>query len=236
MSMHEFEDLVETSIRTLARNASRSPHELRALYWNLYEFQDLWDTGFTKLRVLDLLLAARHTYRFHLSEHPDYQRFFDVFQNINNFSFVDVDPTQKWDAEHNPTAGYYKPPHLYCDVNSPLWCRFVQRGVLTGEDALFVERQNPIDLASTVVEDAFIQQNFDLIAWWHALLAPYLFMNFDEEEHNKHVAHASLRLVKQRFYQTEAHSIQLPDYGFLRRPPPDQVASSAFLTWWFQAR
>jgi hypothetical protein len=37
----------------------------------LYEFQDLWDTGFTKLRVLDLLLAARYTCRFLLLELRD---------------------------------------------------------------------------------------------------------------------------------------------------------------------
>jgi hypothetical protein len=204
MSMHEFEDLVEDSIRLLARNASHPRHDLRTLYWNLYEFHDLWDTGFTKQRVLDLLLAAHHTYRFHLSEHPDYQRFLDFFQHISAFSFIHVDPAQEWDAEHNPVAGYYQPPYLYCDVNSPLWSRFVRQGVLNGEDAVAVERQNPIDVTGTVVEDALSQHNFDLIARWRTLLGAYLFVNFDEEENRKHMALPSLAHVKRRFYQNRS--------------------------------
>lgn len=234
MSMHEFEDLVEASVRTLARSTRHSRNELRALYWNLYEFEALWDTGFTQFRVLDLLMAAHYTYRFDLSEHPYYQRFADFFQGLNTFSFLNVHPKEKWNAEKNPVAGYCEPPYLYCDVNSPLWYHFVQQGVLTGEDALFVERQDPLDLASTVVEDAFIQQNFGLIAEWYTLLAPYLLSTFDEKDINKLMALPSLTHIKQRFYQTEAHNVQLCDYGFLRRPIPDEV-DSALLSWWFQA-
>jgi hypothetical protein len=87
-----------------------------------------------------------------------------------------------------------------------------------------------------VVEDAFIQRNFDVLARWHTLLAAYLFMSFDEEENSKHMAIPSFAHVRRRFYQIEAHTVLLPDYGFLRRPPPNQVDSSAFLTWWFQDR
>ncbi len=238
MSMHEFEDLVEASVRTLAQSPRHSRQELRALYWNLYEFEALWDTHFTQLRVLDLLLAAHYTYRFDLSEHPDYQRDPHFFQSIKGFSFLNVHPQKEWDGEQNPVAGYCEPPYLYCDVNSQLWYRFVQQGVLTGEDALAVERQKSIDFASLVVEDAFAQQDFRLIAAWYALLAPYLLFTFSDEEVPKLMTLPSLIAIKRHYYQTEAHHVQLGDYGAFRRPTSEEMdemeMGRAVLSWWFQ--
>ncbi|HEY7418023.1 MAG TPA: hypothetical protein VH593_22775 [Ktedonobacteraceae bacterium] len=120
---------------------------------------------------------------------------------IKHFSCLNVHPKQEWDREKNPVAGYYEPLYLYCDVNSQLWYRFVQQGKLTGEDTFSVERQNPIDLAAMVVEDALTQKNFTLIAEWYALLAPYLLMTFSDEEINKLITLPSLTQIKQRYFQ-----------------------------------
>lgn len=237
MSMHEFEDLVEASIRLLARSAHHSHQERRSLYWNLYEFQALFDTGFTHFRVLELLLAAGYTYRFDLCEHPDYQQAADFFQRLHAFSFLYVHPTQPWNGEQNPMAGYYQPPFLYCDVNSPLWARFVRQGRLTGEDALAVERLDPLDLAHQVVEEAFLQQDFWLVAQWYMLLTPYLLMTFDEQAVTTLMELESLNQIKRRFYQTAAHTIELGSYGYLRRLTPEELdeEESPILSWWLQA-
>ena len=239
MSMHEFEDLVEASVHTLAHSQRHSRQELRALYWNLYNFEGWWDTGFTQRRVLDLLLAAHYTYRFDLPAHPDYRHYPAIFQSINQFSFLNVHPDQEYNREHNPTAGYCEPPYLYCDVNSQLWYRFVQLGVLIGEDTLPVERQDPIDVARVVVEDARAEQDFTLIAEWYLLLLPYALtfyaLNFPDEGIDKLTSHPSLTRIKQLYYQTEAHNVRLNDYGFLVRLTSNQVAEcdSAIISWWY---
>ena len=69
MSMHEFEDVVEGSIRLLT-TSHRSIEDLRCCYATLYHFQEEWDTGYTHFRVMDLLLSARYVYRIPVSEYP----------------------------------------------------------------------------------------------------------------------------------------------------------------------
>jgi len=72
MSMHEYEALVEQSVRTLSKSGRR---DLRDLYKSLYEFQGRYDTGYTQFRVIEHLLEARFLYRFPMRDHPDYERY-----------------------------------------------------------------------------------------------------------------------------------------------------------------
>ena len=136
MSMHEFEDLVEYSVRALAEFPQRDTLDLRSIYWWLYDFQNHWDTGFTHFRVIDALLDVRFVYRFDLAQHPDYDQHREFFDGLKDFAFIRVQPTESygksifdkvkgWTSD-NPVAGYYKAPHLYCDAGSPLWARMVE--------------------------------------------------------------------------------------------------------------
>ena len=92
MSMHEFEDLVEYSIRALADSALRDLLDVRSVCWWLYDFQNHWDTGFTHFRVMDSLLDFRFAYRFDLVQHPDYQRERAYFESLKDFAFILVTP------------------------------------------------------------------------------------------------------------------------------------------------
>ena len=58
MSMHEFENVVEESIRVLDRSKSKEL-DFRSLFYTLYDFQSWWDTGFTGFRVVDILLNGK---------------------------------------------------------------------------------------------------------------------------------------------------------------------------------
>ncbi len=69
--MHEFEDLVEQSVRCL--EASERPGlDHRSLFKQLYAFQEQYDTGYTHGRVLDILEKHRFTYSFPVDAHPDH--------------------------------------------------------------------------------------------------------------------------------------------------------------------
>ena len=89
MSMHEFEDLVEHSVHALA-STGRDPQELRSIYWNLYEFEARYDTGFTHFRNMEELLAARFVYRIPMTEHPDYAEHRVYFDGLHDFEFIDL--------------------------------------------------------------------------------------------------------------------------------------------------
>jgi len=131
MSMHEFEDLVEQSVRLLdaahdARLHAERPArrglgprvatpsdppggpdpDLRSAFHALYAFQGRWDTGFTHFRVIGILVKHRFAYVFDLEEHPHYAALGGRVLGDDKTLSVLRDPTKPWDEETNPAVGY----------------------------------------------------------------------------------------------------------------------------------
>jgi len=183
--MHEFEDLVEESVKVLAASERANQLDLRSMFWRLYDFQNHWDTGFTHFRVMDLLLQFRFVYRFDLKQHPDYEQYRTYFDSLTDFAFIHVDPLEPhgknfftpekgWQLP-NPVAGYTRPPDLYCNAGSPMWKRFIEAGILTGKDTLPPDEQiSLIDTAKEVMLEAEKQNAFTMIAAWYSLLSVHV--------------------------------------------------------------
>jgi hypothetical protein len=182
MSMHEFEYLVEASIVTLAER--RPPGlDLRSAFWNLYQFQDKFDCGFTHFRVMDELLAHRFVYRFPLGAHPRHGE--PAVRALldgagDDIKFVSVDPLAPW-SPTNPTAGCYRADGLYFDAGSPLWRDFVARGLLSGADAAPPQVLPMSLLMAEVLEGALAHQDGDLLSAWF-MLGPMAFDDHDDED------------------------------------------------------
>lgn len=217
MSMHEFEALVEDSVEILATSGRPGP-ELRSLYWNLYEFEAHWDTGFTHFRSMDRLLEARFVYRYAIPEHPDYAARRSYFDSLAGFSFVEPED-----------GGYVQPPALYFDAGSPLWQRFVELGRLTGSDA---ERPRRLPLTSIAYDVARLAEaagNRRLVSWWYRLLAPEL---LGDTQIGELEADPVLRDLRALVRRTGALAVK-DDYGLLRDPDPRDLAETPGLAWWF---
>jgi|SRR3989339_1135665 len=169
MSMHEFENVVEESIRVLDRSKSKEL-DFRSLFYTLYDFQSWWDTGFTGFRVVDILLNRRYTYRFSLKDHPGYEKHKLYFESIKDKDFEDIylKPEEK-DFEENIWAGYYRAPYLYCDAGSPLWEEMVKFGKLKGEDSIPPQKLDIIETIKTVLIEAQKQSNLEMLQLWYPL-------------------------------------------------------------------
>ena len=226
MSQHEFEELVELSVRELA-TSGRPQQELRSLYWNLFEYEGLFDTGFTQFRTISDLVAARFVYKLALDEHPDFFQHRDYFTKLKSVeaktvTFIEV-PGKDADG------GYYKLPHLYCAAGSALWQRLVELGRLTGPDA---ERPQPIDIMTIALDVARLAERKGepgLIGMWYRLLAPYA-LGQDMEELRASPTLGELRAMVKR---TDALAIKT-DYGMLRDPAPEDLREFPPLAWWFE--
>jgi len=228
MSMHEFEDLVEDSVRLLAATPGQA--DLRSVFWNLYELQAAWDTGFTHFRVMELLVEHHFVYRFELTDHPDHAQHAAYFDGLTADDFEIQPPgVKEWDG------GYTDWPHLYCDAGSPLWRRFVQLGRLGGADA---EPPQAIDLyaiARDVAGLAEARGNRPLIARWYRILAAHAMAQCTDgigESLRENPALRELRAIVQR---TGALEIAF-DYGLLdaKNYPPPELAGVPLLVWWYQ--
>jgi tetratricopeptide (TPR) repeat protein len=190
MSQHEFEDVVEQSINCIDRIEDPET-DFRSLIHTLYEFEAWWDTGFTNLRNIDVLVRRRFTYIFKLADHPEYEKLKDCFDVKERIQFVNKFPDREWNADKNPVAGYIctidggwgeefvrnnkafslNENILCCDVNSPLWQTFVDNGKLKGKDAEPARTTDFIETVRMIVSEADKQGNRELLSLWYPIFA-----------------------------------------------------------------
>jgi hypothetical protein len=108
------------------------------LIYNIYDFHDMWDTGFTKLRVFDILIKTGYFRLFDPSEHPDYEKYKDFFDALPESDEMyiydnpiaggtrDEKPTSYWfdysyDAEKDEEKTLNK---MCCEAGSSVWSYF----------------------------------------------------------------------------------------------------------------
>ncbi len=232
MGMHEFENVVEGSIRLLAREGADNL-DLRSIVYALYKYQSQFDTGFTNFRLIDILLAHRYAYKFSVNEHPDYgehKRFLDALGN--DFAHIQVNPSQAWDCTNNPTAGYYQHGYLYCDAGSRLWQRFVDAGVLQGRDARPPVPMKLSDIVAKIVSLAEVNKEIGLIRTWYPLFI------LDTKDFNSAATLRSLKdddsiqVIRSVTKRTAALDIEM-SYGLLTIPPLEEICDQPILYWWF---
>src|SRR5215467_7121176 len=161
MSMHEIEALTEKSIRLLDRTEGL---DHRSMFKSLYDFEGAFDTGFTRLRLLDILLKWRFAYRMALEDHPDYGQFKDALEGIRkeDFSHIERDPSAEWDCTANPTVAYWSEGHLYCEAGSEIWTKLSELGRFSGADCGSPEPIDIVDIADTVVSLAIAKGDKEL--------------------------------------------------------------------------
>jgi hypothetical protein len=222
MSMHEFENLVEASVNVLAVSG-RPQRELRDIYWNLYEFEGHWDTGFTHLRNIDQLVAARFVYRYPISGHPDYAERRGYFDGIDRFDFPHTD------GEYD--GGFIDPPHLYVEAGSKLWQRLVDLGDLTGPDAI-APRVMPLqEIALDVAQLAERDGDVELIGCWYRLLAAELPLYEMTPEHLR--SDENIAALRELVRGTGAMPVSL-GRNALSDPDEQTMAEYPGLGWWYR--
>lgn len=233
--MHEFEDLVDMSVRCLAQSKTKDSQALRSLFWNLYKFQEQWDTSFTQLRVLDILIEHKYLYRFELTEHPDYEAYKSILSNLNDFDFIHVNPEQIWHPETNPTSCFYYAPYLYCEAGSPLWLLMVESGRLQELDARSPVQIDSVELADSVIHEAEQQGDKALINMWFAALGVYLFSFYSDDQLEIIKSNPSIQDIKQIVKRTKALKSKA-GYGYLKQPTRRQLREYPFMDWWYELK
>lgn len=222
MAMHEFEDLVEMSVKLLAMSGL-SRERLRSLYFNLFELEARFDTSFTHFRTLQELLAARFVYCLTPSEHPEFQVARDYFEGLDSFSFIEV-------PGRRPDGSYYNPPYLYCDAGSPLWQRLVELGRLGGSDArapAVLPIQEVLEQVARLAEDI---GDVRLVAYAYRLLL-WALLDQDPLQLADDIAILRLREIVRR---TGALDLDVASGGCaLRNPTRQDLEDSPLLRFWF---
>lgn len=182
MSMYEIEGLVEDSVRLIYK--SDLPRlQKRNLLYNLYDFQKLFDTGYTHFRCMGLLLECGFTHRVPLGDHPDYST------NQQYFSLLDIG-SNPWIAaniqDKSEAVFAQEEPEgilMYVDAGSGLWHHLCETGVIPEKDQVPPTTLRVVELISRIMHEAEKQDDTALLANWYAILANgYLEFNFAEND------------------------------------------------------
>lgn len=261
MSQHEYEHLVEMSVNTLDQSPQASTLDLRSLFFTLYEFQGMFDTGNTYFRVMPILLKHRLFYRINPKDYPDHALLGAQFKDSKDWlEVIPANPHEEFDVQTNPCVAYWffernpsqmfrdsgvvdrwDEPRIFVPAESSLVARLVERGVLPVSEATPPQKWPIEEVAALVVREAEAQGNTDLIGHWFLLLPTGLIWDIQDDEAlevikaNRHVQ--ELRRIAQR---TGADQMDF-DYGATRRPTLDDFAEFeeedslfiGFVTWWF---
>ena len=251
MSMHEFEDLVEFSIRCLDKS-KRKDLDYRSIFHNLYNFQYLWDTSATEFRVINVLIEHRYAYVFQVAEHPDYKKYKEFFDNLKGYQSIYRNPTEKWNSKKNPCIGVFcnpeeawgkkyakelgelNKPRFYCFVNSELWEGFVKSGKLNDRDA---EPAKIFDLKKIIWEimvEAEKQKDVSLISQWYPVF-PMVVRDDKENVDAKIKKDKYVKAMRDIVIKTKAYTIN-HDYGCTRLPSEEDLDKlfTEFEAWWFE--
>lgn len=167
--MYEIEDVVELSIRALAKS-SLSDRKIRSLIYNLYEFQKEWDCSFTNFRIPQILIRYQYMFPFKLEEHPLYNSNKDKMEEIRkkDFAFIGDSDDGYWCKRYRNAKGeYVEFGKLCCDAGSDLWNTMISMGKITGLGALPPEILGYPDMILEVVTEAKKQRNDKLLALWY---------------------------------------------------------------------
>jgi hypothetical protein len=254
MSMHEIEDLVESTVRLIAASAPASGLDLRTLFWNLYNYQSGFDTGNTLFRVAPILVKHRYLYALPLDSHPDFARMPAYFAAVRTKEGENVylDPSRPWEETDNPVAGYYcdpvrrwgepwciengweaflRQPLLYCEAGSPLWKRWVDNATLKGPDAEPPARVDRVRLFRVVIEEAVLQRKRELAAEWYQVGIPYELAWVNESELRSLKSDPDLNAIRALTVEHRLHAVPVVR-GFMDMREADNEELLPFLAWW----
>ena len=135
--MHEIEGFAEQMVHLIDESSINNKEKIDLIH-NIYQFHDAWDTGFTKLRVYNILIKTGYFRLFDPREHPDYEKYKDFFDGLLNSDgmYVYEDPIAGYSKDAKLTSYWFS--HAYdsetdkefplnkmcCEAGSPVWAYF----------------------------------------------------------------------------------------------------------------
>ena len=116
MSYHQVEDIIEDAINMLDR-ADLVSNKKRDLIYNLYRFQDRFDTSFTRFRVLSALEDCHYAYQLPIDKHPSYVSHKSLF---NTYS-IDAGDWIPVDFSETGHSVYIQGKRLFFEAGDVFW-------------------------------------------------------------------------------------------------------------------
>ncbi len=122
MSYHAIENLVEDAVHLLEGSAL-SVAEQRKIIFNLYQFQNRFDTSYTVLRCFLYLEKIGFIKKLPIDQHPDYKKNPDYFKNLEDSDWLLSDVNNE-----EADVVYQEDGNFFPEYGSDAWKRLLAAG------------------------------------------------------------------------------------------------------------
>lgn len=169
MSMHQIEDMIENSVRMLSNCTGSEINglSLRDICYHLYQLQDLFDCGYTMLRVREELERMGFLSSITVEKLPQNER--DAARRLTG------------DSGFLPSGVYVDGDSglAYLDYGNPSWNTFIEAGTLSHPQMGDIPQIDVLQLAENMISLAAQQREtgsdngeiaVSTLLYWYALL------------------------------------------------------------------
>lgn len=122
MSYHAIENLVEDAVHLL-EGSDLSDAEQRKIIFNLYQFQNRFDTSYTVLRCFPYLEKIGFIKKLPIAQHPDYKKNPDYFKNLEDSDWLLSDINNE-----EADVVFQEDGYLFPEYGSETWERLLAAG------------------------------------------------------------------------------------------------------------
>ena len=173
MAQHAIEDLVEDTV-FLIDSADLSKLTKRDYLAAVYRIQNLFDTGYTHFRVIDILLKYNFVYRIASNDYPGYAN-----KAGARTGWIENEKTGELAYAELEEGQIY----LYIDAGSTSWEKLCSEKILAGTDCKPVSAISLPQLIDSLLQEAEKQNQYILLTQWYGLLVNgYLGGSFGRED------------------------------------------------------
>lgn len=187
MSMHQIEDMIESTVRLLAGSVDSRANDIppRDICYHLYRMQDQCDCGYTMLRVEEQLIQMGFLARVPIEQLPEHER--DAARSLTDRTgFL-------------PSGAYIDGEQelAYVAYGKPIWNTLAETGVLSQPQITSVTKMDVLALAEVVMPLAAGrlaaggkagETAAEVLLYWYALLpAMMLTTGYDGEGEEERV-------------------------------------------------
>lgn len=123
MSYHAIENLVEDAVH-LIEQSNLPIKEQRNIVYNLYQFQNRFDTHYTVLCCFPFLERIGFLKKLPIHQHPDFKKNPTYFNDLKESGWIYTDV----DLADDSGVVYYQEGFIYPEYGARLWRRLVQDG------------------------------------------------------------------------------------------------------------
>lgn len=175
MSMHEIEGLAEDSIRFIDSLTKITQQQKRTFFFNIYNWQSIFDTSYTHFRVKELLEKQRFLFTLSLTD-------FQKFRPLETNELLKIEQeSYAWVKGPNSAEIIYADwnngtPLFYFEYGSSTWSYLIEKQYL--QDDSPVETWDTIELTHRMVNLALEADKKTLAYEWYAA-----FVNSINEEY-----------------------------------------------------